>query len=439
MLLLTGPEKNDKAAFQKIVPRNMIIADKNDLLFLKQIIFCKQVGFPAYPAIHSSTPAMSEHHPDKNNSNHRLRPGSRSESRSQKGSKDLLVIGAIGLILLAGFIFFLFKIIGQSEKHVEKVRETKLNYEESLSWRPDKRLSESRIQRDLKVNPRRKKASYKQIELNEKCLEYIGRMVDLEELNLSDSLLEGEWLKHIVHLPLRRLLLGGTKISDKSVPQLAKLSNLKELSLGDTEVSDQGIRELASLKKLDTLLLERSKITDNGVTFLEPLQNLDTLKLAYTKISPRAIDSIAKIKRLRSLNLEGVPLDGAALLQLSKLKKLRSLTIANCSLDDSAMESIDKFNYLYRLNAERNNFGDKTMAKIDKLQKLYQLDIRHCDSITGGAIESFKRNHPECDIKTTPKAFNLSEEFPIGELNEEVKMIEDQIKLRKDRKQDKNK
>lgn len=352
----------------------------------------------------------------------------------------MLVIGAIGLILIAGFIFFLFKIIGQSEKHVEKVRKTKLNYEESLSWRPDKGLSETRILKDLKVNPRRKKASYKQIELNEKCLEYIGRMVDLEELNLSDSVVEDDWLKHILHLPIRRLLLGGTKISDQGVPQLARLSNLKELSLGDTDVTDKGIKALASFKKLDTLLLERSKITDNGVTFLEPMQNLDTLKLAYTKLTPQAVNSIAKIKGLRNLNLEGVPLDAKAISQLSTLKKLRSLTVANCSLDDSAMENIDKFNSLYRLNAERNDFGDKTLDKLRGFPKLYQLDIRHCNNITSGAIEKFKRDHPDCDIKTTPSVSNFPEQFPVGEIKEEVQIIEDQLKTRlESKKRKKNK
>ena len=77
--------------------------------------------------------------------------------RDPKGKKDLVIMCVIAVILIFALAYVLINIVRQSEKHVEKVRNTKVQYEESLSWRPDKSLCEKRILKDLmKIRIKRK-------------------------------------------------------------------------------------------------------------------------------------------------------------------------------------------------------------------------------------------------------------------------------------------
>ena len=65
------------------------------------------------------------------------------------------------------------------------------------------------------------------------------------------------------------LILSGTKITDASLKELAKLKNLTRLSLGSTEITDAGLEEVAKLKNLTSLNLSRTQITKAGVAELK--------------------------------------------------------------------------------------------------------------------------------------------------------------------------
>jgi len=90
-------------------------------------------------------------------------------------------------------------------------------------------------------------------------------------------------------LPLQKQLvwlkLGGTKITDASLPKLQGFSNLLQLDLNRTSVTDEGISSLKSLSKLQLLNLVGTRVTATGVLTLSPLKKLQAIYLYQTNVN----------------------------------------------------------------------------------------------------------------------------------------------------------
>jgi len=59
--------------------------------------------------------------------------------------------------------------------------------------------------------------------------------------------------------------LGGTKMNNAGLKELAKLQNLRSLDISHTQVTDAGLKQLAAIKKLRSLDLGASMVTDAGL------------------------------------------------------------------------------------------------------------------------------------------------------------------------------
>jgi len=99
-----------------------------------------------------------------------------------------------------------------------------------------------------------------------------------------------------LRLNLRWLDLGGTAITDRALPQIARMANLTRLHLERTSITDKGLKALAPLDNLEYLNLYGTSISDAG---LQPLQALARLKQIYlweTKVSAEAATNFAQAR-----------------------------------------------------------------------------------------------------------------------------------------------
>ena len=342
--------------------------------------------------------------------------------------KDILILVIIAVVLVFALIFILFNIIGQSEKHVEKVRKTKVKYDESLSWRPDSKLSEESVLKDLRKNPGQREVSYSQMELTKKSFKYISQMSQLEALKLTDSIVKDDWLKYLRGKPIRKLDLFGTQITDDCVPHLLAMPKLRWIGLGHTEITDKGLEELSSHPRLQFVELDRTNITDEGVKSLSKLRSLRNLDLADTSTTSSSMDLIGKMTELKSLSLKGVKLDGTSIAKLNGLKKLRQLNLGDCQIGDKDLTTIHKLKNLNGLRISINDgLTDKCLKPIGKLKKLRFLEITQCPNITDGAVEKFKQKHPNCKVKHSRTVGNIPGGFHFEGLEQEAKFLRDQI------------
>lgn len=90
------------------------------------------------------------------------------------------------------------------------------------------------------------------------------------------------------------LRLSDTQITDKTLAEVAKLTNLTRLHLEQTKITDSGLGQLSALKNLEYLNLIGTKISDAGIKQLASLKNLKKLYLWKTEVTPKGAGELKK-------------------------------------------------------------------------------------------------------------------------------------------------
>jgi internalin A len=113
------------------------------------------------------------------------------------------------------------------------------------------------------------------IKMTDKAAETINGFIDLEELSLPSTITENGVKKLAGLKKLKTLDLGGADMSDNAVKHIAgAMPDLQSLEIGTesgTRVSDASVRQFAKLKKLRSLGLRGSQVTDKGLKELKEL------------------------------------------------------------------------------------------------------------------------------------------------------------------------
>ena len=111
-------------------------------------------------------------------------------------------------------------------------------------------------------------------------------------------------------------LSGCTLISDESLLDLAKLSELRSLRLAATSISDAGLQQLAPLRNLETLSIRYCNVKGVGLVSLAKLPNLKHLDLSGDEITDRGLESLKSLRGLRTLGLENTKVTAAGVRSL---------------------------------------------------------------------------------------------------------------------------
>ena len=128
---------------------------------------------------------------------------------------------------------------------------------------------------------------------NDEVLVNVGRLNQLQELNLYRSAVSDAGLSHLNGLTqLTRLYLGKTAVSDAGLAHLGVLGNLHELHLDSTNVSDAGLAQLKRLDKLTKLDLRNTQVTDAGLVHVQGLTDLSRLALEGSSVTNAAIKKL---------------------------------------------------------------------------------------------------------------------------------------------------
>lgn len=349
-----------------------------------------------------------------------------SRIRQRSGRLDILIIAVVALLLVAGMIYVVLQLVGHSEEHVDKVRKTKVAYEESLRWRSENGLGESRIRHDLEQNPNRLKASYPDSALNANCLEMIGRMRRLQELKLTRSTVKSSWLSHITSLPLISLGLSGTPITDKAIKHILKIRSLQSLEIGDTEITDEGLKMLSASGSIQNLSLSVGRrITNDGIKYVSKMPQLRVLELDdAVSLDGKCLAYLRESKHLQYLNLENMKLTREDLQHLTALKHLLLLDLTNCQLDDESFEPITEILTLRVLDIAGNEISDKSLIALSKIP-LVRVVLKGCPNVTEGGIAKLQAALPKCKLVYAART-KFAEKMTRAGVNQELKLLEDE-------------
>ena len=138
------------------------------------------------------------------------------------------------------------------------------------------------------------------------------------------------------------LNLGGTKVTDTGLRELAGLKSLQSLDLHKTKVTDEGLKELAGFMRLQTLDVSRTNVTDAGLKELVGLKSLRSLYLSNTRVTDAGLKELAELEGLQSLHLYNTKMTDAGLKELAGLTSLQSLYVENTRVTDAGVEELKK-------------------------------------------------------------------------------------------------
>jgi Leucine-rich repeat (LRR) protein len=164
-------------------------------------------------------------------------------------------------------------------------------------------------------------------------LEPAGRLVQLEELDLS-----------------------GSSVGDGGLLHLKGLSKLSTLNLSDTMVTNAGLAHLGGLSKLSNLNLSRShhndrfRLTDAGLAHLRELKKLTHLNLSLNSVTDTGLAQLKGLSYLSNLNVSGTKVTDAGLVHLKGLSSLSSLDLAETQVTDAGMVHLMGLRKLSSLN-----------------------------------------------------------------------------------------
>ncbi len=94
--------------------------------------------------------------------------------------------------------------------------------------------------------------------------------------------------------------LAGEKVNDTHIENLSAIGNVIWLNLANTKITDDGLKHLAGMK-LKKLHLEKTQIGDEGLAHLKDQVELEYLNLYGTKVTDKGLVHLHGLKKLKRL------------------------------------------------------------------------------------------------------------------------------------------
>jgi len=170
----------------------------------------------------------------------------------------------------------------------------------------------------------------------------------LEDLCLRGCIgVNSNGLRNLVGLPLVRLNLIGTDLTNEGIKALLSFDKLEDLNLHDTEVGSTTCQTLAKMESLAVINLGKTHITPDDLQTLARLPNLRGLTLDGCKDITGAISALVPTS-IEFLNLKGDMLSAEDVAALAKMRSLKSLILCDTSLTNAQLLQLgDNHNLIY--------------------------------------------------------------------------------------------
>lgn len=185
--------------------------------------------------------------------------------------------------------------------------------------------------------------------------EHLGHISTLESLNIISTKFNDEWMPNIAKLTnLKNLrFTNNGSLTDAGMVQLAGLKNLESFSFVGTKITGRAYAKFEGFTKLIKVSHRGSSIDDEGLKELcDHLPNLESISLAHAKFTDAGAPSLAKLTKLKGLelgahatpaalkNIIALPLEylqlgegfdkSESLPIIKDIKTLKRLTLTNC-------------------------------------------------------------------------------------------------------------
>jgi hypothetical protein len=258
------------------------------------------------------------------------------------------------------------------------------------------------------------------------ALAAVGKAQSLKSIDLSNSAANDRVVSELSQIPhLQTLNLQGTQVTGGSATALSAMHELVDLSLLGTSADDQTVQGLAALP-LRRLDLSRTGITDASLPVILKIQTLESLNVSFCQVTGNGFKGFNK-SSLKELAVGETRFGVEGLMAIKGMKSLENLNIYSAGLVEHKSANVFRtFPNLKILNASRNQVTDAGMTVFFKGHKtLEELHLQYNRGITDNGLgaliavktlksldvtstgcgaagaNKLKEYLPECEVKTS--------------------------------------
>lgn len=257
----------------------------------------------------------------------------------------------------------------------------------------------------------------------------IGQLQSLRSIKLANSDANDQVVGALSKIPhLQTLDLSNTKISTGAASDLGSMRELTDLSLMGT-ATDEIVAGLTALP-IRRLNLSRSKITNASLPMLLQIKTLESLNLEWCSVTGDGFKGFGK-SGIKKLSVGATQFGTAGLLAIKGMRSLEDLNIFDARVQMELKANVFRtFPNLRILNAGKNALSDAALDVFFKGHKsLEELHLPHHKGITdnglqyligvrnlkrlnlidtsvnGPGAQELKKRLPECTIETPRGVF----------------------------------
>lgn len=126
--------------------------------------------------------------------------------------------------------------------------------------------------------------------VNDDALQWLSSLTSLRVLYLYNTEVTGNGLEHLKDVPLVRLELSHSPVTNDGLAHIGAITTLEYLGLKNASVNDSGLHNLNKLQKLRELRLTNTDVTDAGLQELSCISSLAALSLGGTRVTADGIE-----------------------------------------------------------------------------------------------------------------------------------------------------
>ncbi len=139
-----------------------------------------------------------------------------------------------------------------------------------------------------------------------------------------------------------QVVVGNEKVNDTSLEAFEELHQLQAICLPFTKVTDAGLKYFKGLTQLHTLLLNGTRVGDAGLEHLKGLTRLEWLDLAGTAVSDAGLEHLRGLTQLQELYLSGTRVSDAGLEHFKGLTQLQVLDLRFTKVSDAGVRKLQQ-------------------------------------------------------------------------------------------------
>lgn len=185
--------------------------------------------------------------------------------------------------------------------------------------------------------------------------------------------------------------------TDADLSQVARLRHLKRLYLGGGKITDDGLAQLQGLTDLRLLVLWGNPITGDGLKHLRHLQNLKHLDLSRTRVTDSRLADLGNLTGLERLDIPVNPqLNGSFLEYIKDLPSLKSLVLRNSGVNDAALSHLAQCKSLQDLMLDGTKVTEVGVSRLRRLSNLRSLDLTY--QLSNDGLERVRAWFPRATV-----------------------------------------